>query len=128
MTRLVVLGLTLLVCSGCAVKTAYQWGNYEDSLYGYYKGAKTPEDHEQYMSQLRDIIEQSGTTVGAVPPGIYAEYGYGLFQIGEYPEAIEYFEKEKSLWAEAAPLMERMIGNVRRLMTEKAHASSRVND
>lgn len=57
------------------------------------------------MVQLQGIIEQNETTGDTVPPGIYAEYGYSLFQIGEYPDAIQYFEKEKSAWAESVPLM-----------------------
>ena len=109
MRRLILLGAALLLCSGCTVKTAYQWGNYEDGLYRYYKGAKTPEEHEQYMVQLQGIIERNETAGDTVPPGIYAEYGYGLFQTGEYPEAIQYFEKEKSSWAEAVPLMDRKL-------------------
>jgi hypothetical protein len=73
------------------------------------------------------LIEETETTGRIVPPGIYAEYGYGLFQTGQYQDAMQYFEKEKSSWAEAAPLMDRMIGNVRKLVAEKEPGSSSSN-
>lgn len=71
------------------------------------------------MESLFKIIEESTANGMVVPPGIYADYGYGLYQIKNYQEAIQYFEKEKALWPEATPLMERLIGNTRALMKEK---------
>lgn len=70
------------------------------------------------MQQLSDSIEQSEKNGNTVPPGIYAEYGYELYQGKHYQEAIQQFEKEKSLWPESSPLMNRLIGNVRKIMTE----------
>ncbi len=122
MKRLIAIGLAFLVFSGCA-KTIYNWGSYEDDLYRYYKSSKTQEDRERYMSQLSSLIEKSGVNGRTVPPGIYAEYGYGLYQAGKYEEAILYFEKERSLWPEARPLMERIISNVRTIMAEKEKTS-----
>lgn len=123
MTRWAALTLALAICSGCTPKTVYNWGNYENSLYGYYQSPKSAEDHELYMSQLLVLIEQTQRIGSAVPPGLYAEYGYGLFRTGSHQEAIQYFEKEKTEWSESAPLMDRMIANVRRLVEEKENGS-----
>jgi hypothetical protein len=91
----------------------YYWGNYEDSLYAYYKSAETPQDLQVYMDRLSQIISKGEQESRQVPPGIYAEYGFGLYKMKRYNEAIAYFEKEKTAWPEAVPLMDRMIKNVR---------------
>lgn len=119
MTRFIAIAFIILICNGCAPKQTYHWGGYEDNLNTYYKSPKSPEDHQHYMESLFKIIEESTANGMVVPPGIYADYGYGLYQIKNYQEAIQYFEKEKALWPEATPLMERLIGNTRALMKEK---------
>jgi hypothetical protein len=96
-----VLALVLLGCS----TTKYHWGSYENSLYRYYKN---PADVEELGEALAEVIEE-GEAKGRVPPGIYAEYGYVLLNIGRAPEAIIYFEKEKNAWPESSILMNNMI-------------------
>ncbi len=124
MKRLILLGLAFLICSGCT-KTLYNWGSYENDLYQYYKSPQTPEDHERYMLELFNLIEEGESDGRTVPPGIYAEYGYGLYKTGKYQQAIQYFEKERSLWPDASPLMERLISNVRTIMAEQEKTSLR---
>ena len=57
---------------------------------------------------LAEVIEE-GEAKGSVPPGIYAEYGHVLLDIGKAREAIIYFEKEKNVWPESSMLMDKMI-------------------
>ena len=67
------------------------------------------------MASLKTIIlaaQQEGKTV---PPGIYAEYGYALYEEGNAPEAIKYFERERDTWPESRVFMEKLIAIARRL-------------
>jgi hypothetical protein len=102
-----------LVASGCAGKVStYRWGDYDEVLYAHYKA---PQQRQVYVASLKTIIlaaQQEGKTV---PPGIYAEYGYALYEEGNAPEAIQYFERERDTWPESRVFMEKMIANARRL-------------
>lgn len=124
--RIGVVGLVFFMGIGCAAQTMYNWGRYEDALHVYYKSPRTPQDHQQYMAQLADLIEQSEHKSLAVPPGIYAEYGFGLYRTERYQEALQYFEQEKSRWPEAVPLMDRIMVSVRKLIEEKNTTSQAV--
>ena len=100
---------------GCGTTTKYHWGNYENSLYRYYKN---PAEVEELAEALADIIEK-GERDGRVPPGIYADYGYLLLLTGHTGEAIIYFEKEKNTWPECSMLMDKMIATTRTTAEEK---------
>lgn len=91
---------------GCAVPTKYSWGNYDRSLYSYYKDSTKSAEH---IAELETIIQSAEKTQGKVAPGIYAEYGFFLMQQGKSNEAILQFEKEKTKWPESAQLMNSMI-------------------
>ena len=121
-TQYLLIILLAITFSGCT-QTKYQWGNYEGNLLNYYKGNQTPAEHQKFMEQIGKLIERGELGPKPVPPGIYAEYGYGLFKLGKNAEAIQYFEKEKNTWPESVPLMERLIGNVKDLEKDKASSS-----
>lgn len=107
--RLLLLMVILFGLSGCAATNKYHWGNYEKSLYGYYKN---PSEMETLTESLADVIAE-GEVDGKVPPGIYAEYAYILYISGKKQESIRYFEKEKKSWPESSVLMEKMITMVK---------------
>jgi len=46
-----------------------------------------------------------------VPPGIYAEYGFALYEKGNFPDAIKFFKLESDKWPESRVLMAKMIRN-----------------
>ena len=94
------------VLTGCAAPTKYSWGNYERSLYQYYKN---PVKADELANVLQETIQSAEQTQKVVPPGIYAEYGYLLVQQGKAKEAVPYFEKEKAKWPESTYLMDSMI-------------------
>jgi hypothetical protein len=99
-------GVFLLVAlAGCAPKTRYTWNNYDGSLYQFYKN---PAEHEELLARLRTIID-AGEKAGNVPPGIYAEYGYALYEKGSYADASKNFKLEQDKWPESRFLMEKMI-------------------
>jgi hypothetical protein len=100
--------LPLALSLGCAARTphTYHWGSYETALYGHYKN---PQDPEPYLRSLREVIDRCESRGGRMPPGIYAEYGYALYEQRRYGEAEAYFGKEHDLWPESRPLMAKMI-------------------
>jgi hypothetical protein len=109
---LVLLALAALgaVSSGCGASTLYRWDGYDQSLYDHYR---TPADREAWVAALKAImldVEQEPTRI---PPGLYAEYGYTLFEEGNNALAIAYFEKEKARWPESTYLMDKLIRNAR---------------
>lgn len=109
---LLVLGAAaLLAAPGCGKSTMYGWNGYNNTLYAHYKN---PQKQEDFVEALRKIIESDESSGKKVPPGIYAEYGYALFEMGRPDEAATWFGKEKDAWPESKILMEKMIRNARR--------------
>lgn len=105
----------------CVPATHYAWGGYDQALYTHYK---SPQDRGPFIEQLRLIIASSQQAGQRVPPGIYAEYGYMLFEEGRIPEAVSYFQKEQKLWPESGAFMAKMIRNAERLGAPSAPAQS----
>lgn len=99
-------GLSLAFLSGCATPPKYNWGNYDGSLYGYYKD---PTRLETHVTEMENIIRASEQAHTRVAPGIHAEYGYFLMQNGKNSLAVVQFEKEKASWPESTQLMSSMI-------------------
>lgn len=97
--------LLLVVCSGCGASRKYMWKNYDSVLYRYYKN---PAEKEVFLKSLKKIID-AGEKSNSVPPGLYAEYAYILYEMKKYPEAIVFFEKEKILWPMSSGIMDNMI-------------------
>ena len=104
--------LGLIVSLSSCVTTKYEWKNYDDRLYRFYGN----QDINELILSLEQIIK-SGEAKNRVPPGIYAEYGYLLYEIGKYEESIIYFEKEQNLWTEASVLMQKMTRNAQQKIT-----------
>ena len=71
--------LALASLTACAPTTHYAWGSYENALYGHYK---SPQDRSAFVEELNTIILSAKQAGERVPPGIYAEYGYVLFEEG----------------------------------------------
>jgi len=104
--NLISLILPLLLFSSCA-QTHYSWNGYDQALYDHYK---SPAEREQYIETLRVII-LSAEESGKIPPGLYAEYGYTFYEVGNYQQAIQYFQREADLWPESRFFMNKMIRN-----------------
>lgn len=106
-----VIAVVLLAVSGCAGNRMYAWENYDETLYAHYKH---PQDHEKHLDKLRGQITYAEKRGGdKVPPGLYAEYGFALYEAGQTDEAVNYFGKEKQKWPESAVIMDKMIRNAR---------------
>ena len=103
--------LLLVVSSPAAAddNLVYYWSNYERDMWLAYR---QPDDEDRQLklaATMLRIITESDKAGRKPPPGIVAEYGYFLFQRGEYYAAIDHFRREANSWPESAALMERMI-------------------
>ncbi len=99
--------IVVMLGTGCAPQTLYHWGGYDSYLHSYYKN---PAEREQFVEEVVVIIHDAEQS-GRIPPGLYAEYGYLLYESGNYPEAVVYFKKEQDLWPESRFFMDKMVRN-----------------
>ncbi|MGB8930497.1 MAG: DUF4810 domain-containing protein [Anaeromyxobacteraceae bacterium] len=97
--------------AACAPPTMYAWNNYDQAMYRHYKN---PQDREAWVAALKTAVLESEQEGRRTPPGLYAEYGYALYEEGKAKDSIVYFEKEKAKWPESRVLMETMIRNANR--------------
>jgi hypothetical protein len=95
---------------GCGAHNRYEWSNYDTKLYNHYKDSSQP---EQFIQELKEAVEEA-ESAGQVPPGIYAEYGFVLYEQGNSLQAVQYFRKEADKWPESRMLMTKMIDNVQK--------------
>ena len=111
--RILLLVIVAASCAaGCAPQRAYLWGDYDSVLYSHYAN---PQDSERYLERLGQIVQKAEVEKDKVPPGLYAEYGYALFEAGRPDEAITYYKKEREEWEESRVFMDKMIRNTQRL-------------
>jgi hypothetical protein len=99
-----------LALGGC-VPTRYAWGDYEQALYNH---QRSPQERQAFVAALQLSVLEAGQGGRLMPPGLFAEYGYALYEAGDLKQAVLYFEKERDLWPESRVLMEKMIRNVSR--------------
>jgi hypothetical protein len=109
LSKCLIIGALLALVSGCAT-TRYDWNDYDTLLYQHYRN---PQNIEVFAESLHKAV-MNAEEVQKVPPGLYAEYGFLLYETGSYAEAIDYFQKEKQLWPESHLLMDKMIANASR--------------
>lgn len=105
--------LFVFALSACAPPTPlYVYGDYSES---YYRNKKT-ENEENWLkleaSMEKSIEDAAKSRSGRVPPGMYANLGYMYLKDGNAQKAIDNFEKEKSIYPEAAHFMDRIIKKV----------------
>ena len=88
-----VLMAVLMTVLGCAGNRMYAWGNYDETLYAHYKN---PQDNEKHLEKLNVLVTKAETTGGGkVPPGLYAEYGFALYEAGQTDATYELFRERE---------------------------------
>lgn len=110
--RIVFIAVSVAFFAGCA-NTKHDWGNYQTELYTYYK-SPTPEEQQELMNELATTFARTENKGIVPPPGLYAEYGTFLFQEGDFPNAIVFYEKEKNAWPESAKFMDSLISTLQK--------------
>lgn len=97
---------------GCATRPAslYEWGSYETELYSHFKGEAPDAQVERLEAQL-----QTTAARGAMPPpGLHATLGMLYTQLGRTDQGIAAIEREKALFPESGPYMDRLLARARK--------------
>ncbi|MBD8164371.1 DUF4810 domain-containing protein [Erwinia persicina] len=102
--------LVALLMVACAEKkeTVYYWGDYQSTIYSYYKNDKSP---EQQIESLNAIVEQAKAKNKPVPPGLHAQTGLLYVETGHPDQAFQQFNMEKTLFPESAAYMDFLMRN-----------------
>ena len=99
----------IIYVGGCAPPTLYYWGGYEDYLYEINMNSNT-EGAFNILSEAVTKAENNQEMILA--PGLYAEYGFMLYQKGRTDEAVHYFRKESEVFPESSLLMDKLITRI----------------
>lgn len=109
-TRAAVLSAVLVVSlSACGAKTLYEWNGYDYALLKHYKDGT---GSDELATSLKKIIDKTEEKEGKVPPGLYADYAYALYEAGNVDQALLYFNKERNSWPESEPFMSTVIERI----------------
>lgn len=100
--------LSVCFLAGCAPQGLFYWGAYEDALYDRY----VENSGEQVEAYLRQSMTEAEANRMPVPPGLYADYGFVLYQRGDKAGAIAYFGRERELYPESTALMNKLIERI----------------
>jgi hypothetical protein len=104
--------LAALALQGCAwTRPLYRAGAYDELLHA---RLKSPEEKGAFTGKLKAILAEAERAGALVPPGLHAEYGYALYQEGQYDAAVAAFERELARFPESRPLLETLIRDARR--------------
>ncbi len=111
---LLVITTIALLMSACSTKQEplYIYGDYSQSYYDSKKNLGVNTALELQKSIEYAIENASESRSGRVAPGMYANLGYIYLKGGKAAQAIESFNKEKSIYPESAHFMNRMIKKI----------------
>jgi len=109
---------------GCAPKGLFYWGDYENSLYERYMENNSAQAENYLQLSIDKAIKENRR----VPPGVYADYGFILYQRGDKNSAINFFEKEKQLYPESQALMSKLIERVKQQTIQTGKKTSTNNE
>ena len=108
MRRLQTIALCIIAIIGltqCAPATRFSWGDYESSLYVYYK---SPNEREVYKKALTDAVDR-GRQRNDIAPGLLAELGYLYLEDGDMVRATALFREEMQRFPESRLFLTRII-------------------
>ncbi len=93
------------VLTECAPATRFTWGDYENSLYVYYK---SPSEREAYRKSLLTAVER-GRQKNDIAPGLLAELGYLYMEDGDTARATALFREEMQRFPESQSFLTRVL-------------------
>lgn len=104
----VVMAVALL--TGCATqpKSLYYWGDYQPSVYGYFKGDGTGSPEEQII-KLEATSQRAHAEGEALPPGFNAHLGLLYLKAGRVDQAQQAFRTEEAEFPESKPYMDFLL-------------------
>lgn len=105
----IILIITIVSLASCSAPTnLYTWNKYENSSYNFLKNTNETTSNKLSEEYQKIIKKQKGIR-GAVPPGVYADYGFLLLQSNNMVQAREMLQKEIELYPESKVFIERII-------------------
>lgn len=109
MARLSVLVmLSTTVLAGCVTRPQplYYWGDYQNQVYGHFKGEKGPEEQIQALEAVREQARAQGK---ALPPGFQAHLAMLYGQTGRSERLVEQLEAEKRQFPESSTFVDFLL-------------------
>jgi hypothetical protein len=101
--------VALILLSSCSVnKPLYTWAKYDVASYNYLKNSDE-ESTEKLLTNYQLIIDKQKGSRKAVPPGVYADYGFILLQNNKVAEGKLMLQKEIELYPESKIFMDRIL-------------------
>lgn len=123
-TKYICVLFLLLSLVGCVAHSRYTWSSYDTKMYKHYKN---PAEREAFVQSLKEILDDAEPE-GKVPPGIYAEYGFVMYEQGNIQQAILYYQKEANKWPESRAFMNKLIAIANnRTKTQKENIKLPIN-
>lgn len=107
LTNTIFLCLFMASCTG----PIFYWGDYSHTLYRMKKNADE-KSRGEHKKELLEIIEKTKKKKYTIPPGVYCEYGYLMYQEDNLEEALKYYELEKETYPESKTFVERLIAMI----------------
>ena len=109
MRKLLLLFSVLWLFSSCSTPTPlYSWAKYNTASYNYLKNSDEKSTQELIENYQKIIDNQTGTR-HVPPPGIYADYGYLLLQVGKKAEGKALLLRETELYPESKIFIDRIL-------------------
>jgi hypothetical protein len=105
---IIFLGAAWLLSSCTVQKPLYSWAKYETASYNYLKNSDE-KSTQALIENYQKIIEKQTGTRKVPPPGVYADYGYVLLQIGKTTEGKALLIKETELYPESKIFIDRIL-------------------
>lgn len=101
---------TAMLLAACAQKpaTTYYWGDYQSSLYSYYRNTSSP---EKEIQTLNNVIQEARAKNKPLPPGLHAQLGMLYANTGHTDLAFQQFTAEKTAFPESASYMDFLMRN-----------------
>jgi hypothetical protein len=100
--------MSALFLSGCASKSTYYWGNYEQLIHDSYMEPGSADPVTQ-IDLLETDIQKAQSKGQPTPPGVHAHLGYMYSLQGNTSQAKTAFLQEKALYPESASFIDGMI-------------------
>jgi len=102
--------LTVFFLSACqTTNTLYAWGNYESTLFANFH---EPDIKEAELQEYLLFLEKHPTSKKKVGPGLYAEAGTFMLELGNVEEAIKFYKLEATNWPPSERVMQTLIKNL----------------
>jgi len=107
-SRLILGALALLFLSGCASRPQplYYWGDYQDQIYGHFKGERGAEEQ---IAKLEADIEKAASKNMDLPPGFQAHLAILYGSTGNSEKMRSNLEAEKRQYPESSTFMDFLL-------------------